>query len=150
MKKFQFTLQSLLNVKVALEKQSKAELAAAEQRIQGFLRELADMETRHQLQIAQYNEKLRRGVQAQDLTAYAIGFRATYEGFARQRKKIEAAEGEKNRIRKKLADVMGERKMLEKLKDKQLAEYNEAAAKENANMIDDFLSNKITSGKTGG
>ena len=143
MKKFVFSLQSLLNVKLALEKQTKAEMSAAEQRLNGFLRELDEMIARHERQRADYLQKLQRGMPSQEILGYSVGFTAARDNQERQREKIDVAEAEKKRIQKKLVDVMSERKMLEQLKEKKLEEYKVEMKREEAVIVQDFLSGKI-------
>ena len=143
MKKFKFTLHSLLNVKLSLEKQQKTELAAAQARKDGFVRELAVMETRLAEQRAAYGVRGGPPVQPHDLAARDRGFKALFERMDEQREKIRVAEAERVRVQKKLADTMGERKMLEKLKEKQLEQYREEARREEAVVMDDYLSNQL-------
>ena len=144
MKKFKFTLHSLLNVKLSLEKQQKTELAAAQVRKEGFVRELAAMETRLAEQRAAHGAQGGPPVSPFDLAARGIGFRALFDRMEEQREKIRVAEAERVRIQMKLTDTMGERKMLEKLKNKQLEQYREEARREEAVAMDDYLSNQLS------
>ena len=147
MKKFVFSLQSLLNVKLALEKQTKAELSAAQERLNGFVRELNAMLARHARQRIEYLQKLQEGMPSQDLQGYGIGFATARDNQKRQEEKIAVAEAEKKRIQKKLVDVMSERKMLEQLKEKKLEEYKTEIKREEAVVVQDFLSSKIAAAK---
>jgi len=144
MKRFKFTLQSLLNVKLSLEKQQKSELAAAQARLDGFVRELADMETRLEAQRAEYDLQGGPAVRTFDLAARDIGFKALFERMDSQREKIRVAETERTRVRKQLTETMGERKMLEKLQEKQRERYQEEVRREEAKLMDDFMSHQLS------
>lgn len=151
MKKFAFTLQNLLNVKISLEKQAKAELADCQGRLRLLLQELEDIHLRVAMRKNEWNEDMRRGgINSQDMATYFIGFRALQERIDLQKKKIDDCEKEKARLQKKVIDVMGERKMLENLKEKQREEYKALQKQEDAKIIDDFLSNQLGSQTEGG
>ncbi len=144
-------MQSLLGVKLALEKQQKTEMAAAQERLDRFRRELAQLEDRLAEQCRAHNQKMAQGTDARELQILGIGFKALYERLERQRDTVRVAGEEHRRVQKKLVDTMAERKMLEKLKDKQWAQHREEMRREESVMIDDFLSNKLNARQqTGG
>lgn len=148
MKAFKFTLQSLLNVKNTLEKQQKAELAAAEARLRELRQELEVLQLDLENQRQTYLLKVRQGeLTPSEMSYWSVGFRAMRERIETQHKKIETAENEKRKIQKKVIETMKERKALEKLKEKQLAEYRMAQKAEDAAITDEFVSNKIHSRK---
>ena len=146
MKKFRFTLQSVLNVKLSLEKQHMAELGACESRIRLFQNELEEIIDRRERSRREFQRSVSEGLKSPELTVFAIGFVAIREKIDLQRRKIEIAEEEKRRIQSALIKVMQERKMLEKLKEKQIGEYKVLQRSEEAQEIDDFLTNKIHTG----
>lgn len=146
MKKFKFTLQALLNVKNTMEKQQKAELAVAEARLAAFQQELEQLKAALGMQKQVYLQGMIDGeLTPGDLVVWSTGFKAMRERILLQHKKIETAEGERRRIQKKLIETMKERKMLEKLREKQLEEYKEAQRAEDAAIIGDFISSTIHS-----
>ncbi|MDR0670730.1 MAG: flagellar export protein FliJ [Oscillospiraceae bacterium] len=146
MKKFVFTMQSLLGVKIAVEKQVRAELAEARRRAERFRRELLEKQEAFARQRAEAERKARRGISVRELRLQNIGFDALFESLARQSRKAEVAEEEAGRVRRRLIDTMRERKMLEKLKEKQWNAYREEVRREEALLIDDFLSNQLNEG----
>ncbi|MDR3207254.1 MAG: hypothetical protein LBT60_02880, partial [Oscillospiraceae bacterium] len=103
MKKFIFTLQALLNVKIALEKQRKAELAAANARLDELNRELSALEARLEAQLAEYRDK---GGHARELATRHQGFETMYALVDSQRESVKVAEGERDRVRRLLSDTM--------------------------------------------
>lgn len=146
MRKFKFTLQSVLNVKLSLEKQYMAELGACEARIRLFQKELEEIMDRRERSRKEFRRAVSEGLKAPELTVFSAGFAALREKIAAQRRKIETAEDEKRRVQSRLIEVMQERKMLEKLKEKQMEEYKLLQKAEDAAAIDDFLTNKIHTG----
>jgi len=144
MRKFKFTLQTLLNVKVALEKRYMGELADCEARIARFYKELEQLNHTIEAQKYKYiNEMLNGGLHASDLETWSVGFRVMRERIQKQHKKIQAAEDERRLIQKRLVEVMRERKTLEKLRENQYEEYKIELKAEDAKMLDDFVSNRI-------
>ena len=147
MKKFVFTMQSLLNVKSSLEKQAKADLADCQARLRLFLQEMDDIKHRAALKRNEFRDDMRRGgMTSFDMTTYFIGFRALQELVDAQQEKINICTKEKDRLQKKVVELMSERKMLEKLREKQREEYLEEAHAEDAKMMDDFMSYQVRKG----
>ncbi len=155
MKKFRFTLQSLLSTKISMEKQLKGDISIVEARINGFRQELSAMEEHLVEARKQHNQRVSEGISPQELVLENVGFRALFDRIAQQHEKIEVATQEKARIQQQLFTVMMDRKMLEKLREKQKREYMEDLKKEEAAMMDDFLSSRLggrdtAEAKTGG
>jgi len=144
MRRFKFTLTSLLNVKISLEKQKMLELADQNRIIIMLEQELDALKTRLNDSTDEYNLKMERGgMNAGDIAAYSTGIRALFDRIAGQLEKIRRAVKVKERITNELVALMGERKMLENLKEKQYQEYLEEARREEAKIMDDFMSTKI-------
>ena len=147
MKAFKFTLQSLLNVKNTVEKQQKAELAAANLRLQALEQELAVLRRSLSAQQNDYVDQMQAsGMRPPDLSVWITGFDVMRDRIAEQLHKIEVAQDEVRRIQRKVVEVMKERKMLEKLKEKQREEYRALQRAEDAEAIGEFVANKIHQG----
>jgi flagellar FliJ protein len=144
MKKFTFKLQTLLNVKLSQEKEKTSELANQTRVCVALEDELNGMYARMNATAAEYNAKMERGgMSPGDAIAYTQGFRAARDNIAAQNERIKRAEKVRERIRGELQELMSERKMLEKFRENQHAEYLEEVKRDEAKQIDDFLSNKI-------
>ena len=142
MKKFKFTLKSLLDLKQAVERQHKSELGAALAAQNRFVQELEVMDQellRQRLELSRPADAVSPG----ELALRDIGFRALFQHMDEQKEKIRVAKLECERIRHKLTVVMSERKVLERLKEKQLALYKEEVSRQESIAIDEFLSNKL-------
>ncbi|MCL2747323.1 MAG: flagellar export protein FliJ [Oscillospiraceae bacterium] len=145
MKKFKFTLKSLLDLKLAMERQQKAELAEARARRDRFVRGLMAMEVRFDEQRREYGRVGGPACHSPDLALRDMGFRALFFHMDEQKERIRVAKEEGDRIQKKLIGLMTDRKILEKLREKQRERHREELQREEAAMIDDFLTNQLRS-----
>ncbi|MDR0293402.1 MAG: flagellar FliJ family protein [Oscillospiraceae bacterium] len=149
MRKFVFTLQTVLNVKRALEKQHMAELSACNARIREFERVRLELIEREMGQHEAFRRQLSEGVSPAELQLWGIANRAARERVEYQDKVLEQAEGERMRIEKKLIGVMQERKILENLRDKQREIYRAEQQRETAMEMTEFLSHEVFEDQTG-
>jgi flagellar FliJ protein len=147
MRKFKFTMQALYNVKTALEKQQKAELADANRRLHEFEIQLAQTLERVEFHRIEFERKVKEGISNTQLNVYGTGFRALREAVESIKEKIAVAEAEVERIQKKLIEIMQERKMLESLREKQIEEYKQECRMEEAKTLDDFIGAKAAMAK---
>ncbi|MDL2288048.1 flagellar FliJ family protein [Oscillospiraceae bacterium OttesenSCG-928-F05] len=150
MKRFRFTLQSLLGVKVALEKQRMAELAAVNQRLYALEAELLSMQERYSLHRSRFAAAGEEILSPTDLNIYAVGFEALREQMETQRTRILECEREKEKIQALVVEVMQERKMLEKLKEKQYSAYLDDVRRDDALQVGEFVASTLAMGDTGG
>jgi flagellar FliJ protein len=136
MKKYQFKLQKLLDIREAREKEVKNELAAllniqnAERMKQEEYRRKMDVER------AKFSGKLKSG----KFTYSESVMFERYIEFANKvidaaQDRIDSMEGEISRVRMKLVEASREKKVVERLKERQWEEYqyevNREIAKEN-------------------
>lgn len=144
MKKFKFTLSTLLNVKISLEKQKTLELSDQNRIIIMLERELDALRVRLEASTEEFNQKMEKGgMSAGDVAAYSSGIRVLFDRISDQLEKIRRAVLVKEKITAELVALMGERKMLENLKEKQYQEYLDEGRREEAKILDDFMSTKI-------
>lgn len=139
MKKFEFSLKSLLRIKYSLERQAKQKMAQAVVKRDKCQEEIVEMERLKEL--ARKNNK--------SLTAYEfLMFSRYYTELEKTRKnkllELEEIEKEIEEIRKELVSIMEERKVLEKLREKQYEEYLLELGKEQEKLVDDMMTYKIT------
>ncbi|MDR1691924.1 MAG: flagellar export protein FliJ [Oscillospiraceae bacterium] len=139
MKKFSFTLQSVLNVKRAQEKQRMGELAECNARIRENRRLLQESYDHQQAQNVLYQREYEDGMKPYRLRMWGWAMNALRDRIAYRKKVLETAEGELARIQKALVTVMQERKMLESLREKQMEEYRAEERRENDAVIAEFV-----------
>lgn len=148
MRKFVFTLQSVLKFKQTTEKRQKADLA----NVMALLRKLYDEDMALDLAFQRTTESqelvLRRGINiAEELPRHAAYFLYIRDEKKALRKKIDAAELARERCQRALIKTMNEIKTLEKLKDEQYRLYlEEVRAEEDKAMADIISFNAVTAG----
>ncbi len=140
MKKFKFTLATLLKIKEAQEKQRKQEFAEAERLLRAAQDELAALCAEFENKRAEYNEKLKTGVDVNDMQAYSLYFTYLRERTDLQKLKVRQAEEERLRRQKALIEAMTEVKALNKLKETQYEAYLQELKVEQEKEIGDFVS----------
>jgi flagellar FliJ protein len=149
MKRFQFRLQKLLDIREAREKEVKAELA--------HLMKIQNEERARQ-------ESLRRGIDAQRrdfgvkflegkyTPGEAILFErfvdVSYRAIQSAEERIQAMEPEIEKVRVRLVEASRAKKVVEKLRERKLEEYNyemnREIAKENDDTNQKMYTNKMT------
>ena len=149
MKKFTFTLQSVLNVKRALEKQYMGELSECNARIRRFEQKRQELIEREAGQHEEFRRQTGEGLSPADWQLWGIANRAARERVAYQEKVLEQAEGERARIEKKLVAAMQERKILEKLRDKQQEAYRMEQQREAALEMSEFMGHDVFENQEG-
>ena len=147
MKRFLFTLQTVYDYKLTVEKTQKAELAAAE----ALLRELYAEDKRLDdvfayNSVARETELREKTADAQSLAAYDAFFRHINEEKKKLAVKILNAEAAKLRCQEVLIITMKELKAYNKLHDKQYAEYLKEVAAEEEKSLGDIISFSVATG----
>ncbi|HOW82576.1 MAG TPA: flagellar export protein FliJ [Spirochaetota bacterium] len=142
MKKFKFGLQKLLELREAREREVKNELAKIvsiqnRERVkqESLRKSIAD----NQRMLA---EKMRTGkLRSEEAILFEKYFHVSSRAIDVAGEKIKSMEPEVNRIREKLAAASKERKTVEKLKERKMAEYNYKINRETAKENDDINQN---------
>jgi len=143
MKKFIFSMQSLLKIKLSLEKQLKNKYSEAVQFYNICLEEEKVLETlKNDLRNNMYGNKSE--ILPSDIEAFSRYYKSIEEKQITQKIKTENAYNEVEIVRKELTEVTAEKKMLEKMKAKQYEKYLYDTTKENEKEMDDILSFKTT------
>jgi len=146
MRRFKFTLQSLYNYKLTVEKLQKAELSKAQQALQLLLNEeeriqQAQKDTELSLELAL--EKGDNIVAA--LTEHDAYFRFLRDSLIEVRTRIVRAEEIVRLCQEKLIITMRELKAYDRLRDEQYDAYRLEVQAEDAKMLDDLVSFKVIS-----
>lgn len=142
MKKFKFRLQSVMNVKVALEKQKRMEMEKAAAYLEKCIQTVLTMEQEHKDLSAKFHEEAAQGMHAPRMYAYSAYFEDLKHRTDIERMRALRANQELQAARQALVEAMREVKIYEKLREKQYEEYLVEAARENDKVIDDFMSFK--------
>ena len=146
MKKFKFTLQSLYNYKLTVEKLQKAELKRAQQ----ILQELLDEEQRLLRAWADNEKSLEEALIKGEnvgaaLTEHDSFFRYLRDALIEVRKKIVLAEEVVRECQERLILTMKELKTYLKLREEQYQAWMKEVQAEEAKNIDDLVSFNVIS-----
>lgn len=140
MKKFQFTLQKLMDFRQQELDRQKNTLSALQADLQRIYQEKDELE----LKVAQSSEELEQ-VCRQGAQAFEISVRKRYIVTLQQ--EIHARELSAERKQEEINHQLGvvveatkDVRTLEKLEEKQLEDYKAAAVKENEQFIEEFVS----------
>jgi len=146
MKKFKFTLQSLYNYKLTVEKLQKAELKRAQQALQ----ELLDEEQRLIRAWLDNEKSLEEALQKGENVGAALSehdafFRYLRDALIEIRKRIIKAEEIVRECQDRLILTMKELKTYLKLREEQYQAWMKEVQAEEAKNIDDLVSYKVIS-----
>ncbi|NLX77379.1 MAG: flagellar export protein FliJ [Clostridiaceae bacterium] len=139
MARFKFQLQSFLNLKKQLEKNIKNELGIAIQRYQHELTVLSEI---RQEKESQHEEFRKEGMTA--TTAFRLKERLQYIKVMenKERVQVDRVNEEKenvDKIRKRLIEIMKEKKILEKLRERKLTEFRKEQEKKQQLIVDEIV-----------
>lgn len=147
MKKFQFSLNTVLHYKEQVLDALRGEHAAV-------LARLREQEAR--LQAAQdeyrdYNDEFCRrkaeGLTILDAMTYENGLRVLEKRIAMETEALRRVQREEEAKRAEVVEAKRETKTLELLREKKLDEYHKAEAKAEEQLIDEFVSNSASATK---
>lgn len=146
MKKFKFTLQTLMDVKLAKKKQLLSELSIQLEYLEQQQNVLDGLNRKKEESVQNMYEFASDGATINLLRAYS-DFNAMIEkDISVQYEKIEHTEGQIKAIREKLIDLFKEIDMLKDLKDRQYVEFCQQMDKREAAIIDELLTYKVGQG----
>ena len=149
MKKFAFTLQTVLDVKRALEKQQMGELSDCNARIRGFEKKRRELTEREHAQHEEFRRQLEEGISPAELKLWRDANLTARDRVAYQMTVLEQAEGERLRIEKKLVGLMQERKILEKLREQQWENYRAEERRAAAAELAEFMGHSVFNDQEG-
>lgn len=142
MRQFAFTLQALYDMQEKIERQLKMQLAAIESEIAGHTREMDALNSSFDKVRDEYCGVLTGGVAAIRIHHYGHFFERLRAVMLLHQGKIKKLETEKEKCLEKLVGVRKEKMVLEKLREEQYAEYLTERKKQQAKLMDDFVSYK--------
>jgi flagellar export protein FliJ len=143
MKKFEFTLQKLYEVKKITENQ----LMREQEQINKKLNDLQNQKGALVLKFADerdlYDEDCKRGIHAQEMQSYGDYFDFLMDSLKKLQEKIQKCQAEKEKCTQALVKIMNEIKVLDKIKEEQFIEYNKELQKNDDKMLEDFLCGRM-------
>jgi len=144
MKKFKFTLQTLLDVNMSLEKEQKNRLAIVNNRINALKaeRKVINLEIKHH--ILSYLQLVKDTLDIDKMKTYNKYFGALNFKIQAIDTQIEEQAAKKLHLQNLLSETMKKRKSIEKLKEKQYITYLKELETEEEKIVDGFASYMYT------
>lgn len=147
MKKFRYSMQNILDVKYRLEEVAKGEYSVAQGLLNEELRKLDLLYS----QLREYEEELTHLVSGKldfrEITFQENAIEHKKNMIKEQKKNVVAAEKVVERARKKLNEVMIDRKTHELLRERSLEQYMKDLNKEEATEVDELVSFRYNGSK---
>lgn len=143
MKKFEFTLQPILNMKEQFEKieidklgKVMQELSIQKERLNELIKEANNVSNDSSIQI-------NKGIKAVYISQYDVYLKKLFNLIDQQKNLICKLESDAECIRQNLIKISKEKKTLENVKKRRFDEYRNMLNREQINLIDEQISFKI-------
>ncbi|MCX4339725.1 MAG: flagellar export protein FliJ [Lachnospiraceae bacterium] len=140
MARFRYRMQSILNIKYQLETQAKIEVGRAQMRLQEEEEKLQTLFDRKEAYFEEGRRLREKSVSVTDLRDNRNALMVMDDLIAMQQIEVMRAAEAVEAARAKLTEIMQERKMHEKLKEKALLQFLEDEKKEEAKIVDELTS----------
>lgn len=140
MAKFRYRMQSILNIKYQLESQAKIEVGRAQMRLQEEEEKLQTLFDRKEAYFEEGRRMREKSVSVTDLRDNRNALLVMDELITVQQFEVMRAAEALELARAKLTEIMQERKMHEKLKEKALLQFLEDEKKAEAKIVDELTS----------
>lgn len=140
MAKFRYRMQSILNIKYQLETQAKIEVGRAQMRLNEEQEKLQALIDRKAAYLEEGRRMREKALSVNDLRDNRNAMLIMDELIAAQKIEVRKAEEAVERARAKLTEIMQERKMHEKLKEKALLQFLDEEKAVEAKVVDELTS----------
>ncbi len=140
MAKFRYRMQSILDIKYQLETQAKIEVGKAQMRLNEEQEKLQGLIDRKAAYLEEGRRMRKKALSVNDLRDNRNAVLIMDELIAVQEFEVLKAEEVVEKARAKLTEIMQERKMHEKLKEKALLQFLEEEKAAEAKVVDELTS----------
>lgn len=146
MKKFQFSLESVLDYKSQVLDVSKAEQAAALEKVRRQEKVLFDANVRYAHLNEEFQEKTRSGLKIAEALSYEMGLRVLEGEIRQETERLEALRKTAEEKRLQVVEAKKDSASLEKLREKKLQGYQKDVRKSEEQLIDELVGAARVSG----
>ncbi|MCI8870290.1 MAG: flagellar export protein FliJ [Lawsonibacter sp.] len=140
MKKFKFSLDSVLAYKQQVLDALKGEHAAILAQVRGQEERLEAIWSGYRTYNEEYRQRKAEGMTIVEATLYQNGLRALEMDIQRETERLEDLRRQEEAKRREVVEARQDTSSLEKLKDKKLDLYQKAVQKSEEALIDEFIS----------
>lgn len=140
MAKFQYRMQSILNIKLKMEEQAKMQFAQAQARLNEEEEKLRALVMRKEQYEAELKEILQKKLDLLKIEELQNAIMRMEEFIVAQQREVDKAAREVEKVRKKLTEAMIERKSHEKLKENAFEQFMQELNSAEGKEIDELTS----------
>ena len=140
MKKFKFSLDSVLSYKQQVLDALKGEHAAILVKVREQEDYLEQLWSKYRTYNAEYSQRKLEGMTILDATIYQTGLRSMETVIQEETQRLEELRRQEEAKRLEVVEAKTDTASIEKLKDKKLDLYQKAVAKNEEALIDEFVS----------
>ena len=137
---FVYRMQNILDIKYKLEDQKKQEYAQIQRRLDDAQTYLSTLEQRLEQDVSNLREATTGALDLLQIEACKNAILFRREQIARQKGLVSSLQNETEKARARLNEAMQERKMHEKLKENQYAEFMHDLEQQESKEIDQLVS----------
>lgn len=142
MKKFQFSLETVLSYKQQVLGAQQAEHATILAAVRGQEERLQSLHSAYAVYAEQYRTRCAEGMEIKDVLVYQAGLRAREREIQQETEQLSRLRKQEEEKREEVVHAKQDASSIEKLREKQLNLYNVAAAKSEEQSIEEFVSMK--------
>lgn len=150
MKKFFFSLDTVLRYKEQILDNLKGEHARILQKIRICEREIESLEQERIDCAREFGRKRERGMAINDIRTYENYLEALRIKIIQKKQLLEELMAEEEKRREQVVEAKKETSSIEKLKERKITEYNKQAQKEEERFIEEFVATKNALAKISG
>lgn len=140
MKKFRFTLETVLDYKQQVLDALQGEHAAILAQVHRQEALVAAAEKAYQEYDQEFSDKKSQGLMITEAILYQSGLRAMEQQIQLEHEKLAAVKTQEEAKRAQVVEAKKDTSSLEKLREKKLESYNKAAAKSEEQLIEELVS----------
>lgn len=142
MKKFRFSLETVLDYKQQVLDSLQAEHGAILARVKRQEELIERMEADYRALAGEFNQRKAEGISILDAMKYEQYLRSSERELEEAYSHLAKLQKQEEEKRSEVVDAKKETSSIEKLKEKKLEIYNKAVQKSEENMIDEFVMTK--------
>lgn len=142
MKKFRYSLQTVLNYKNQILDRMKEEYAARMAKVREQQKFIDSLKSRAEALAVEFDEVKHRGAEARQFVIYSDMIAEITRQIERETEKLHVLEKSAEEQKKKVIAADVDVRKFEKLKEHKLEEYHKAEIKDNEAFIEEFVSHE--------
>lgn len=139
MKRFEFTLQKLYDVKYSAEKRKRAQLKDLNRNLETYSKQLAACQVVFKKQHGEYRKKCTNGLGMLEVKQYGDYLQYLEKEMRRQKNIIASCQKSIGECRGQLLTLINEQHVLERMREEQYHAYQKEVQKSDDRMIEDFM-----------